>query len=676
VNRRRDIQGLRAVAVLLVIAAHAGVPGLQGGFIGVDVFFVISGFLITGLLLSEGRRTDRVRLRDFYARRARRILPAATLVLVATLAFVSLAGSLTRTEQTRTDGLWSAIFLANVHFARTGADYFNTDLPSAFQHYWSLAVEEQFYLVWPLVVAALVARRAGRRLVLAVTGTLVLASLAWSLHATAVDPSSAYFSTFARGYELGGGALLAVLAPRVPRTAQWLLGITGAVVLGWAAVTMSESTPFPGWQAAIPVLATVALLAARKGPVARVLSVAPLRWIGDLSFSLYLWHWPFLVLGEPRLPQDWSHADRVSLLLVLTLAASVASYLLVERTFQRGMPSLRGPRGLVLWPATLALVVGSSVAATAHAESVMADERAASDQWFAAHPEADTEPEPTSIPDALTQAVALARSGAPLPSVDLDEHNDDIWRTDYPCYADFDHATARLCTYGDTSATALVVVYGDSHAGMWLPALDAIGKSQHFRVVPLVKSSCMPFLDVPQSLGRHDYSNCYDFHDWALAQIDRLQPDSIVVAYRGLYLTKSRGSLSHEQTWQEGVTTTVRRLAAITPDVVVLGDIPQRALPAAECLSTPGADQQTCLAPVTGDGLVANRYTVKGIVGTPARFVDPRSLVCAAGACPLVVGEHVVFYDDDHITASWSRLVAPALEEMIGPLGGTAAPAT
>ncbi|GAA1945428.1 SGNH hydrolase domain-containing protein [Nocardioides panacihumi] len=668
-NRRRDIQGLRAVAVGLVVAAHAGVPGVQGGFIGVDVFFVISGFLITGLLLSEGRRTDRIRLRDFYARRARRILPAATLVLVVTLAYVSFVGSLARTDQTRADALWSAGFLANVHFARTGADYFSTDLPSAFQHYWSLAVEEQFYLVWPLVIALLVRRRASRGLVLAVTGTLVLASLAWSLRVTDLHPSAAYFSTPARGYELGAGALLAVLAPRIPRAAQALLGVTGVVVLGWAAATMSGETPFPGWQAAVPVVGTVALLAARRGPVAAVLSWAPLRWLGDISFSVYLWHWPILVLGASRLPQDWGQADRTSLLLVVTLAASVLSYLLVERTFQRGLPALRGPRGLVLWPATLAVVVASSIAATTHSQAVMAHQRDVADSWFEAHPEATAPPAPTDIPDALARAVALARSGAPLPSVDLGEHAKDVWRTDFGCYADFDATTTRLCTYGDPTAGPLVVVYGDSHAGMWLPALDSIGKSAHFRVVPLVKSSCMPF-DVPQSLGQHDYQGCDAFHRWALGQMRRLRPAAVVVSYRGLYQTRALPGMTRGRTWQQGVATTARELTAITRDVVVVGDIPQRALPAPECLSTPGADQATCLAPVAGDGIVANDFTVRGIAGTGARFVDPRALVCSAGVCPLVVGDDVVFYDDDHITASWSRLVAPALEKLLGPLVG------
>jgi hypothetical protein len=148
----------------------------------------------------------------------------------------------------------------------------------------------------------------------------------------------------------------------------------------------------------------------------------------------------------------------------------------------------------------------------------------------------------------------------------------------------------------------------------------------------------------------------------------RLRPTTVVVGYRGLYQTRARAGMTRGRTWQDGVASTVRKLGAVTPDVLVLGDIPQRALPAPDCLTTPGADQATCLAPVGGDGILANGFTVRGIAGTAARFVDPRGLVCSAGVCPLVVGDQVVFYDDDHITASWSRLVAPALEQLTGPL--------
>ncbi|MDN5895385.1 MAG: acyltransferase, partial [Nocardioides sp.] len=211
--KREDIQGLRALAVLLVVAAHSGVPGVAGGFVGVDVFFVLSGFLITGLLIGEGERFEKISLAGFYSRRARRILPAATLVLIATIAFTAVWEATADLEVVVTDAIWSAVFLANVHFAVIGTNYSDGEAPSAMQHYWSLGVEEQFYLVWPLLFIALLALKARRRhLVLAVAGVWLL-SLAWSVWTTTDSPITAYFSSPARAYELATGALVAVAAP-------------------------------------------------------------------------------------------------------------------------------------------------------------------------------------------------------------------------------------------------------------------------------------------------------------------------------------------------------------------------------------------------------------------------------------------------------------------------------
>ncbi|MFT4287529.1 acyltransferase family protein [Nocardioides sp.] len=666
-DRRRDIQGLRAVAVGLVVAAHADVPRLVGGFIGVDVFFVVSGFLITTLLLREGRRTGTVSLGGFYARRARRILPAATVVLLATLLVAAASLSVARVDQAATDAIWSAVFLANVHFAAAGADYFAPDTTSVFQHYWSLAVEEQFYLLWPLLTLVMVRARLPRGMMLAITGTVVLLSFAWSMRVTDADPVAAYFSSPARAFEVGAGALLAVWRPRVPRRAQWLLGLVGLAGLVASVVVIDASTPFPGSYAALPVLATVALLAARRGPVAWLLSRQPLCWIGDISFSLYLWHWPVLLLGPAHLPDAWPPGLLHAVLVAVSVALATASYYLVEQPFhRRRRPLLRGGWGLVLWPVTVGVVVTGSLSATAHARDAVAAEREVAGSWFTQHSEALTPPDPADIEGSLARAVGFAREGAPLPAVDLDEHEQDVWRTDFDCYAGFEDSSTRLCDYGDTAADELVVVYGDSHAGMWLPALDELGKTQHFRVVPLIKSSCAPF-DVPQTLGGKPYPSCAEFYDWAIAEIAELHPAAVVVGYRGLYQVQAAADV-RDEVWSTGVTATAQALTAAAPTVVVLADLPQRALPAADCLSTPGADQLTCLAPIAGNGIVSNPLTAAALDGTGARFVDPRPLVCAAGVCPLVVGDQVVYYDDDHVTASWARLVAPALGGLIGPL--------
>ncbi|MBO0841758.1 MAG: acyltransferase, partial [Nocardioides sp.] len=386
---RTDIQGLRAVAVGLVIAAHLGLPHLAGGFVGVDVFFVLSGFLITTLLLREADRTGRVSISQFYVRRARRILPAATLVIMAVLAFAALRLPTTQVTDSANDGAWAAFFLANVHFAQAGVDYFNQSGTSLFQHYWSLSVEEQFYLVWP-VLALVVAARFGRRWFAVVAGVGAVASLGWSVYLTAHEPAAAYFSTPARAFELAAGALLACWIGASGRTLArpWALASAGLGVVLLAAATLefTDSTPFPGVDALVPVVGTVALLAAGPAtPVGRLLSLPPMRYVGDISYSLYLWHWPLIVLA-PHLIPDFDHdLRRRALAVLIAVALAALSHRFVEVPFQARRVRLvsGGLRPLLLWPLGLLLAVGSGWASTAwagHADQERKDDARA---WFA-----------------------------------------------------------------------------------------------------------------------------------------------------------------------------------------------------------------------------------------------------------------------------------------------------
>lgn len=366
---RPDVEGLRAVAVVLVVLYHAGVPALSGGFVGVDVFFVLSGFVITGLLLRERVSSRKTRLLAFYGRRCRRILPAATLVIVLTVvASYRWLGFLVG-NSTAGVSRTAALFYANIHFISTGTNYLASQLPpSPLQNYWSLSVEEQFYVVYPtlFIAAALIGRRVNLRIKLAILLVLVIASsLAWSLHQTTTNATVAYFSPLTHAWELALGGLVAVGSlqlARIPRplaaTLTWI-GLAGILLAGFV---FGATTVYPGAPVILPVAATALVIAAgtavpRLGAEA-LLRLPPFRWFGKLSYSLYLWHWPILAIAA----QHAGHALSVTtnlLWLLLAVLLSAVSYFLIENPIRHWGFLMRSPvRSVTLGAALTGLSLG------------------------------------------------------------------------------------------------------------------------------------------------------------------------------------------------------------------------------------------------------------------------------------------------------------------------------
>jgi peptidoglycan/LPS O-acetylase OafA/YrhL len=338
---RPDIEGMRAVAVVLVLLYHGFHAPFTGGFVGVDVFFVISGFLITNLLLHEKAQNAGVSIARFYARRVRRILPAATVVVLTTVFATYYWLGFIAGNQIAVDAKWTAVFAANIHFGLIGTDYLGSQMPpSPLQHMWSLGVEEQFYLVWPAVFLGLVLLVRGRRHRTALAAVLlgvIAISLAWSVIQTGSNATWAYFSPLTRAWELALGALVAVLATVAARIRpSWLTellslcGITGIVI---SALVLNSATKYPGSAVALPVISTALLIAvgcANHGTlVGRALALRPMQWIGARSYSLYLWHWPFLIIAGEYLGKKLSVAQSAGLLL-LALAATAITYRLIE----------------------------------------------------------------------------------------------------------------------------------------------------------------------------------------------------------------------------------------------------------------------------------------------------------------------------------------------------------
>ena len=356
---RADIEGLRGVAVGTVVLYHVGVPFMPGGFAGVDIFFVISGFLITSLLLREAARDGRISITRFYARRARRLLPAATTVLVVTAVAGWAVLPSSRYADLSTDVVAATLYVVNWALAGRAVDYLAEGSGvSPLQHFWSLSVEEQYYLAWPLLMilgllAARNSRARARRLMFGAVAVVFVVSLAWSVAHTRSDPAASYFVSTTRVWELAVGSLLAFGTGRLAgwgtRAAQ-LLGGIGLVLIAASVTLLDGSTPWPGWAALVPTLGAAAVIAAgcsRGGSTpSGVLGIRPLIWVGGISYSLYLWHWPLIVLADERWPNH-GMAGSVAVVAVAVLLAWLTKRMIEDPV--RFHPRLAAPH-VSHWP--------------------------------------------------------------------------------------------------------------------------------------------------------------------------------------------------------------------------------------------------------------------------------------------------------------------------------------
>jgi peptidoglycan/LPS O-acetylase OafA/YrhL len=519
---RVDVEGLRAVAVLAVVAYHAGVDAVGGGFVGVDVFYVLSGFLITGLLWEELRGTGRLRLGAFYARRARRLLPAAVLVVVVTVAASSVWLSPLQARVVAGDAVAAALYVANYRFAAQRTDYLADVSPSPLQHYWSLGVEEQFYLLWPLLLLAvfLAGRRLAMRSSVAAAAALALVaagSLALSLRLTAVSQPWAFFSLPTRAWELAAGGLVALAAPalqRLPGVAAATLGWLGLEAILWSMVQFRASTPFPGTAALFPVGGTAAVLAAgcaapRLGP-SLLLGWRPLQAGGKLSYSWYLWHWPLLILAPAVAGHPLGLGRNLGLAAASGLLAA-ATVKLVEDPV-RFSPWLRARLGR-----SLALGAGLTTVAAVAAVGTGAMLPSPHGQGLAVPPAAIRLTPPPRAQHPTTEdpaAARLASLSAPVvravakaaavrtvpanldPSLESAHANQPRPVRD-GCLIRWLGTASGPCVYGSASSRTTVVLFGDSHALQWFPALDRAARARRWRLVSLTKTPLRRRLPLP-----------------------------------------------------------------------------------------------------------------------------------------------------------------------------------
>ena len=693
---RADIQGLRAVAVGLVALDHANVGPFDGGFVGVDVFFVISGYLITSLLLREADRTGRVSLRDFYARRARRILPAALLVIVATLVlsvmYLDGAAALLVGEQ----AIWATFFAANIKFARDSTDYFSADQPaSPLQHYWSLAVEEQFYLFWPLILLVallLLRKRLGgpHKPAIVVLVIAIAVSFAWSLYSTDNSPLSAYFSTTARAWELGIGALGAAAMPflaRIGATPRGVASWIGVGLIGWSALAYEPGTAFPGYAAAVPVVGAALLLVGGNGAVRRwgpqgLLSLPPMRAIGDWSYSLYLWHWPLIIVAayiwEPV--SGW----RGVALLVVATALSAATYRWVETPFRVAPVLTKKTRGrtrsLLLYPATV-LVVLPSVAVANHVveSSSNAGGPAISLSDYGQKP---GDPKPRFSKDpyvALVEASVLAaQNGMELPAnlspnpLELKESVPDLGDCEY---FGVPKEELHLCPRGDVNADRSMVLIGDSHARQWIPALEKIAEEEGYVAYFLVREGCPAVDQTPwKANGEGPQYDCEDFQDWAAETVQELHPaitlmgtDANERGYADNEGNHVEDDATIEQMVESGMISQIERIKPYSDRTVILGDPPIHEISPVKCLTTrdPAPTLKGCLSPpeTRSEDMVEATHRAADIAG--AEFLVTEQWFCVDDLCPTVVGRLITHRDVEHISIPYSEYLAPEIKRKL-----------
>jgi peptidoglycan/LPS O-acetylase OafA/YrhL len=642
---RRDIEGLRAIAVVAVILFHAGVPGVRGGYVGVDVFFVISGFLITGQLVRSDSASVREKITHFYARRVRRIVPAATLVIVATLAGVALFGSPLIQPQARHDGFAAMFFFANIRFASLATDYFHqNDAPSFFQHFWSLSVEEQFYFVWPalMVGAAALGQRRWRHAPLAVVSVVLVASLALGVRLTATAQSNAFFLLPSRAWELAAGAALTLVATRIVLSARSRVALrwAGLALIGAAIVVFDANTKFPGLAALVPVLGAVLVIAAGTNGAetdeGRLLGVTPMQLAGRYSYSLYLWHWPVLLVAGIRYNEvltDWKRALLLSILV--TVPCAVGSYHLVENPFRTRFNRKRDGASLVAAAGVLALGAFTFIPySAAAATNVDAGRRADPAQ---ASGTTATE----FVPSNLTPSLIKAHGFNP--------------NTDYAACRD----SVTVCVTGDVNATTSVVLYGDSHARHWISAFDAAGRANHWKVIALTHSGCRSFAE-PEGHAKP----CDEFRRRSRQEIDKLRPTLVVLSNQSTALYIADRAL-----WRSSVQDAIAALPTGTK-AAVLAQTPIAKTDVPLCLATHVRDTRPCEPRPVAVLNLFNEDLRTVTTASHATFVDTTPWLCAADRCPVIVGNVLIYRDLNHFTPQFTATRVGVLATAIrGALG-------
>ncbi len=664
-NKLPGIQGLRAIAVLAVLLFHIWPNLMPGGYVGVDVFFVISGYLITGLLLREAQEFGKISLLDFYSRRIIRLLPAAVLVILVSSFFVGLLPQVQWPDIAK-EMVASTIYMQNWWLAYQSVDYLAEDSAQGLlRHYWSLSVEEQYYIFWPIMImlAMLVKpalQKFPERIVFFLALTVGLMSLIYSIYLTNHNPPMAYFSTTTRAWELALGSGLTVLIPKLVKTNMLFratLGWLGLALITSTFFIFSETTKFPGYLALIPTLGTALVIFSGQTSyvfsVERFLRPICVQYLGDISYSLYLWHWPVLLIYKSLLINDTGlHHGFVVLGISILLAHFTKIW--VEDPFRQ--VKLSPWKGLNFsW-----VIFATSLVAVALVAAVI----------LYVFQSKTLSTKSIGKINASILTIPYNPQIPTIPSVNYaKEDNPDVYHL--KCHVNQVSSEPKSCSFGLTSARHTIVLVGDSHAAQWLPTIQEIFKNRpDWKIVTFTKSACaFNAATVTIGKGRQPYSSCSEWNKRVLSKLDILRPDIVVTSSSsGYHVNNVINDKENLDALVDGLLVNWEQLLRVSKKVVVIRETPKMEKNVPECMSGLNATLEQCS--VSLQRVMRNDPIFFAVQRKPQSwdmlsYADLTEQICEAGICKPVSGQILIWRDSHHLTATFARLLASKLEPFL-----------
>lgn len=625
---RGDIEGLRAIAILLVLGAHFAIPGLAAGFIGVDVFFVISGYLITSILVREFSESGRINFPRFYANRLRRLFPAlATMLIITSIVAYKVLPATQNLAQSKAAAMTS-VWLSNVYFLFADVDYFSAETSTnAFLHTWSLAVEEQFYLFWPILLLLTFKLASAKYKKISLSIILVLVAVTSGIACMVLANNWSAFAFYmmpTRAWQFAAGALIWILSCNIDssRKISNIVGLVGLILLVLALTVIKSDSVYPGLLALLPTAAACSFLWAggfSNSIIHRSLSIAPLQWFGRISYSLYLWHWPVLILGEQLQPIRGVFSNTL-LAFAISLLLAVATHHLIENPVRFGrFKRVKASYQIGVVVCIMILLNSQFLRWNSHSQELLKSNQ--NEQFI----------------KATQDAPFFYKDGC-----------DDWYQSD----------EVKPCRYGGDTAKKVAVLWGDSIGAQWFPTLIEMYDPKEWNIIILTKSSC-PMVDQPffyQRIGR-EYTECSSWRNKSIAWLSNQHIDA-------LFIGSTASSPFTDEQWKDGTQGILKQLSKI-PKVYLIEANPTLHFNGPECLMQHSANQCSHVADNSGYEHVARILKDTTQMFKNVHWIETASFVCPNNQCSAMQNKEIVFRDNQHLTATFAASAATHFKKQL-----------